>query len=257
MRPNYIATSRIAEVALDLAWKGKDNHIGPIEGTEMHAAFGRLTFFAAHAVALGAYEWAAYRLANYAENAVDLELIEAARAWQVDAKYLKEDPLEIGDMVERLGSPANEALSKLGEMTARTLRGAWRRTPHPGPSQFAHIAYLTRHTMPKKQRQPFDDWLTLALQRAAALAPRPASPMPSYQDCNEDRDTYAEAARPYLGVPLPPSALDPAASYSDAQRAALLDAFLERLDPARNRFLASAQEMREAGFEGTPYRYAE
>lgn len=57
----------------------------------------------------------------------------------------------------------------------------------------------------------------------------------------------------WLGPPVPREALDPSSSFTPDQGPALIKAFLNGLDPAKNRFLTPIAEMKKLGFEGTPY----
>jgi hypothetical protein len=56
-----------------------------------------------------------------------------------------------------------------------------------------------------------------------------------------------------LGSPVPREALSPEPGYRADQGPALVKAFLNGLDPACNRFLTPAAEMKKHGFEGVPY----
>jgi hypothetical protein len=56
------------------------------------------------------------------------------------------------------------------------------------------------------------------------------------------------------GSPLPPQVLDDTADLDVLDLYAEASLFLESLDYKENRFLRSPEEMKELGFEGTPYR---
>jgi hypothetical protein len=81
----------------------------------------------------------------------------------------------------------------------------------------------------------FKRWRRFAIQRLAKVYP-------------------ANAQDP-LGPPLPREVLDADTKYDPTQAPALIDAHLRSMDPSRNPFLASAADMVDAGYTGTPYTY--
>jgi hypothetical protein len=56
------------------------------------------------------------------------------------------------------------------------------------------------------------------------------------------------------GALVPAEALDPDKAFDATHADALIDRFLRGLDPSANEFLATAADLVELDFKGTPYR---
>jgi hypothetical protein len=249
--PTFIDSVGLDTAPLDFSWKGSLAHIGPIEGSPLHKRFSVLTFLGGQSVALCAYQWAIARLKAHVDASVDQEFCEGVFAWQVSKLYLRTD----FSSLERKGSPASEALTDLASLTTSTVKDRWIDFPFPVPTHFANIVFLSRHLMPTSQRKDFEKWMERAFDRAEDIASRPKAPLPKIREFNNDKAAYAVASRPYLGKAIPPQAFNPDREKDGTAIEDLLEEFLGGLNWASNRFLRSPDEMTQAGFTGTPYRY--
>lgn len=223
-------------------------HIGPIEGTALHNAIYRLTKSASVGLAAALEEWAAWRFDGLIPPNSFLSQADAARAWTIDCRYMqhgKEDEIK--------EPPARSAMSMVAELTWDAVRDEFWKFPSTPPQHEVHLAFLVRHVMPKEKRKPFETWTKWALGRLAEISPRPDEPIGPFEDY-ESEAAYDAAQRPYFGAPIPQEALDPDFDYKPEMREDLLDRYLQSLDWKQNPFLRSPDEMKELGFEGTPYR---
>ncbi len=181
------------------------------------------------ALSAGFAEWVAARWPELAESAL-LPEIEAVRAGIIDWRYLRPPTTDANAPTgEACRGPENgpicDVFFALANIAARAQRSA---------SLVAHCSALSQlaiHVLPDANR--FKEWRRSTIERLAELHPR-------------------DKGAP-LGPPIPREALDPDYPYEPGLANDLLAQFLPRLDPANNPFLHSADEMRQLGFQGTPY----
>ena len=205
---------------MELAEKPPRNVKNAVEDVACNATF---TF------ALGVAEWLWWRLSRLTTR-VDARLyIEALWAASVDRRYLKKKrPEQAGDRSD----PANGALCGAEVLLSVATTDARMNHPDRGKS-FAKLTTVVRYTMP--DTKPFDAWLKTTLDRFAKAFPY-------------------DAAKP--GGPIVPRVfLDPDVPIDMKAISKLLDEQLQAIDYKNNPFLATPDELKAAGFEGTPYRY--
>ena len=107
--------------------------------------------------------------------------------------------------------------------------------------ELVNQAELARHIIPKKKA--FTDWFTDVLRRLSATFPR-----------GEEYDRESEFYDASDEVPVPREFFNASFEYSKKVADSALASFLSGLDPAANPYLATPEEMKVAGFEGTPYK---
>ena len=98
----------------------------------------------------------------------------------------------------------------------------------------SYMSNLAKHVLP--QKSGFVDWRDRAHERLISLSPFNSTET--------------------LGEPVPREALDLATEFNPEWTEALINRYLEDLDPNRNPFLHTPQEMAELHFDGIPYRFS-
>jgi hypothetical protein len=246
--PHYIEKAGVRGAPIAFKWTGAGDHIGPIEGTALHDAFDALTKCAAINLAVGLEEWVVWRFDGQVERQLYQHHLDSVLAWAIDVRYRKP-----GLEKEEKEPVAAAAMYEVADLLRYATSELMVESPTARPSGEVHVAFFARHVMPKESRKSFDAWTKWALGRLKELAPRPTEAI-EFDDFDGDESAYFDATRPYWGVALPLEALDPEFGYQPEMRQELLDRFLRSLNYEANPFLRSPEELKEAGFEGTPYR---
>jgi hypothetical protein len=238
--PKYIETSGIIGAPIKYQWNSdlglkffaaKDLNI------RMHDAINASNFKAKMGLAIAISEWIIWRFDGHANLNDAHNRIEAAWASVIDPLYSKELSLQMtkDDNVAPVEGPLELALCLLGKIHGRYCKGnIYLAAP------IVNLAMLARHLMPDKKA--FDSWLSTALRRAAQVFPRGVT---------YDRKTGTYDAS--HEKPVPREFFDPNWVYTEAAAEAALRAFLQTLDPKQNPYLRTPEEMKAAGFKGTPY----
>lgn len=185
------------------------------------------------AFSAGTAEWIAWRVGRYNNDPLLFNYVEAVWAAIVDWKYVDpknnpEDKLEWYDFDEPIKKPICAAAMKLGQTVylASTEQGC--------VSEAVSMANLLEFIISNKRA--FSEWRNWAIDQLKKLTPRI-----SEEDC--------------LGVPVPREALDPGFDFKPEMTEKLIDKYLTGLDYKKNPYLRTPEQMKKAGFKGTPYRY--
>jgi hypothetical protein len=101
------------------------------------------------------------------------------------------------------------------------------------------LAVLARHVLPKPKQEIFKNWLAVVLERIKTYWAM---------------DLSTKGAEARQGPPVPRAAFDPSLEYTPSMDKKLLGDFVASLDPKTNPYLRSPEEMKKAGFPGTPYK---
>jgi hypothetical protein len=168
-----------------------------------------------------------------------IDRIEAAWAGAIDPAYMRDldaDMTHDDDQFPVEGA-FELALCLLGETSAEYGEGSIYLA-----ESVVKLATLAAHVLPDKDI--FQAWLSPTVRRLAQIFPRTAD----YDRSSGIYDASHEK-------PVPREFFDPSFHYDDAAAAAAIRQFLKSLDPRRNPYLSSADEMKAAGFAGTPYNY--
>lgn len=234
------------------AWEGPDAHIGPVQTiTPLVRLLGGKTTFGTVTLMSGVIVWAAARLRPFTDVSYLDELAVAAFAWQHDRLYLQHKATPKGKAPEE---PVEvSAAMVLREMFLRSIFRpiAWKGYHQP-LIQASHLVNVTAFILPDPARDAFEVWLKDISVRLSDIAPVPDLPEPDSKDFDSPEDYYAYCT-PMRGAPLPPAVLDLETDVSSLDLQAEAVAFLNSLEPSQNRYLRSAEEMAEEGFEGVPY----
>jgi hypothetical protein len=249
--PAFIKNSGILELPPSFPWKGDGMHFGPSQGTKLNDDLQKLTVSGLTAVAVVVEKWLLSRLKVSANIEPFSSYLDAVIAWTADWRYKNESALD--SLIPPKDSAAHQALRDGIWSLHLMVDDIYWRSPRTADHCVTAMVGVVKQTLPTKQKKAFTDWLNWATQRAIELAPRPAGTRPLRKNFADD-EAYHLAGRPYVGVPLPPEALDPEAGYKPEQREQLFSKFLSDLDVKKNPFLRSPDDMKKLGFTGTPYK---
>jgi hypothetical protein len=230
--PHYIQASGMLDQPIRYKWNDKNpmSICGHGE-SKFSREVGKISRRGLAALAAGFAEWVAWRLKDHCDNRVLFEKIDAMWAAVIDWHYM-----HLPDVPERTLSskdwqgpecgPVYVAFDLLDEVFDSVSRGM-ASSPYVGC-----LAQLVVHIAGKPK--PFKDWYDQVLKRFVKL--------------------YPATKKDMVGPPVPREALDPSFDFKPSMAPEVLAKFLSSLDPKKNPFLRSPAEMREEGFEGTPYR---
>ena len=183
------------------------------------------------AFSAGLSEWIAFRLSAHTDVSDTLCLIESLWAAAIDYRYARDIEPD-----EDYSTPALAALSHVKEDATATLRLC---RDNRGSSIGAEgLAVLARHVTPKAKARKLNAWLTMLLGR-----------LEEHYPLLDKKDR--SSAR--MGPIVPREVIDPDREFDPSEATHLVQTFVRGLDPGKNRYLHSAQEMKELGFEGSPY----
>lgn len=182
-------------------------------------------------------EWILARFAGLDDDPEPAQFIEAAWAANVDLRYAQEMVIDDDEWSGPVRGPISMGLTFVIDALFAEEAGA-QSAMNP-----AWAACFARHILPDSSA--FDVWFEAVLGRLETCYPALA---------DEDQDWFDVAGN--WGSPPPPEAFDPAFPFDPATAGRLVDACLQRLDPAANPFLRTPAEMLADDFPGQPYRYA-
>jgi hypothetical protein len=230
--PAYVERAAVVGAPIEHRWNDDDLPTFYEETDRIQSAIAKTTTAGAVALALGCLEWVAWRFSKHTDVTVLLQAIEAMWAGVVDVRYvrsLRDSPFAISRKKSKgpERGPVFVAYRQLKDLR-NCLESA-----QPASPESSCAVRMGRSVLPN--RDVFETWWRFAVKRLAE----------THLESEEGPDD--------VGKPIPREALDPEVDYGARDAAEYLAAFLDRLDRARNPFLASPDEMKEAGFAGTPY----
>jgi hypothetical protein len=225
----YIPLTEIADRPVEYEWNDLDPLFYYREDRRFENRIAKICDRGVVGLSAGIAEWVAARWLKAAEPVL-LPEVEAVWAGIIDWRYLR--PAVAAPNAPKGAAwqgpergPVCDAFYSLANVAGRAQRSA------SLVSHCAALAQLAMHVLP--DATGFKEWRRAAIERLAALYPRHA----------DDR----------LGPPIPREALDPKSAFQTEMAKGLLARFLQGLDYAHNSFLRSPEEMKQQGFEGTPY----
>jgi len=228
--PSYIAESGVCGSPLKYSWKpDQDVRIRDTYSKNIEQIVLKTALRPSLAIGIAVGEWMIWRLEGVSPYKRAGKYVEALWARTVDELYLKVDHLE---PEKDVGDPAVGPLLALEHTLYLMLVNTTYDEPDRGKS-VAQLAALVRYTLTDTSQ--FDSWLKRILQLL--------------------NKTFALDSENPGGPILPRAFLDPNHAIDLEKAPRLLDEQLQSIDPKGNPFLASPQQMRDAGFEGTPYRF--
>lgn len=237
VRRTYIDAAGIGQARLLFVWD-EWNVVSTYEPTRPDevARLQTLTKRANCALTIGIAEWILARFEGMDADPDPAHFIEAAWAANIDTRYAYEIDIVDDEWRGPVRGPISMALTFVQDALFAEEAGA-NSSMNP-----AWAACFARHVLPDSTA--FDAWFAACLARLEQHGRAPHE---------DDADWFASNADG--GRLLPAQVLDPARAFDPARTDADIDAFLGGLDPRRNEFLSSPEDMVELGFEGTPYRH--
>lgn len=243
----------LSEAPLAPKWTHSHDHMGPVQTTTplWEKLYGRTTCGTVTMMS-GVMLWAAARLGHFCDTAYMREMAEAGFAWQLDWRFLREDvPPPEGLPKPETPEGAGPAIFQFMWSAIRG-EGPWNSFSQP-IFDLVHMAYLANFIMPKSALPEFEKWLLHLSGRLYDVAEAPDMDIPEFSDF-ESEEAYNEHVAPMRGAPIPPAILEYDVEHEDMDLEAEARAFVATLDPTKNRFLRSKDEMLRLGFEGEPYK---
>jgi hypothetical protein len=231
--PAYIEKSAIVGAAIKYRWNDGDLPTFYTESDRIQSMIAKTTTAGAIALALGCLEWVAWRLSKHAEVTVLLQAVEAMWAGIIDVRYvrsLRDSPFAIN---RREWQGAERGPVYVAYKQLKDLRSCLD-SKEPASPEASCAVRMGRFVLPAAE--PFETWWRFVLKRLVETHPA------------------SEEGPDDVGRPIPRDALDPDVDYKPDDALHYLSGFLASLKPASNPFLASAEEMKEAGFGGDPYK---
>jgi hypothetical protein len=176
-------------------------------------------------------EWIVWRLEGHGDIRQMLDFVESLWAAVIDPRYAKQFEPPRGDdafamICNEAWRSANAQRFKLAEDDADF-------------SLCVELCMLALHVIPATKKALLNMWVKDALGRLSKLYAVPEVDEDNRERCN--------------GAPIPRQVMDTTRPFDPAETPRLLSEFLAGLDPTRNRYLRTPQELRKAGFQGTPY----
>lgn len=227
--PAYINASGVIGAAPTYEWT-------PHKGTELiektpkniSDAVMQMSLRANFTLAIGVAEWIMWRLDSAAVYPQLALYINALWARTIDKSYLKVNSL---DTPKDASDPKTGPLIEMEDALYTAFRKSTQNHPERGMA-VAGLVSLVRYTLPTTEG--FDNWLRRTLARFI-------------EHFRLDPETRA-------GCLVPRAFLDPDVEITPDVIPALLDEQLSQIQWEGNPFLATPDQMRAAGFTGTPYR---
>lgn len=228
--PEYIRKAGVVGLPITHAWNDDEPRRLYREDERIGAQIAQTTYRGVLALSAATAEWVAWRLHGLADTLPLLNAIEATWAGVSDVRYdraLPDRPCAPAweDFLGPTGGPVCGTFLLLASLRKLLARN---KAMSPDASSLVRLAALVQ-----PDEKPFRDWFKASLDRLVQLHPR----------VDTDR----------LGTPVPREAFDPAFPYKPDAGDDLVKRFLHGLDPTKNPFLATPEEMAAEGFEGKPY----
>ena len=198
--------------------------------------------------------WAYERLRVHSDAAIVLSLSEAIFCYQIDPLYL--NPIEKYRFIPRsdgvtLPEGATAVYPWIFFQKFFTFPKFW--PIYPTIIETAQSIYLTQYVMPKRDKR-YEAWVDAAVKKLAEIAPLP-DPRKQQIPPGSPLEVFEAESKRIIGQPLSPWALNVNEAFDSARNAGEIGKMLQAADPSTNPFLRSPDQMHQAGFKGTPYRY--
>lgn len=231
--PIYIKALNLSALSVDYTW---DNEIfnkfwiahdesSPRLATAINTINGKAAF----ALAVACSEWVAARVENYIDTSDALLRIEAGWAAVADWRYasLPTPPPNPPTVIKEFASPLRLAMRLMAH--AHELYST---NSQDVNSRTQGLIMLTEHIA---GRHPaFEPWLIESLRRC--------------------RDHFPDIDLPMEKQPLVPKEFfEPSFVWMNGAAEESLVSFLQTLDPLKNPYLRTPEQMQADGFKGSPY----
>jgi hypothetical protein len=241
--PAHLEGTNIENAPINYEWSneiGLRLYGGKDQNVKLYKAIDSCSFKARMALGVALSEWGVYRLRNYISIEDAQNRLEAAWASAVNPIYAKSLRYKLSRSADlrnpEIQAPLELALCLLGETHAHYATGSLI-LAEPVVKQ----AMLARYVNEKKS--VFEEWLSNSVRRATEVFPR--------QSVEDDKSSEKYDAS--HEVPVPREFFEPGFIYTPEAGKRALQEFLKTLDYTKNPYLRSLGELKEKGFQGTPY----
>ncbi len=229
--PRYIDIAKIADEPVTYAWNNErpsEAYLG--DDAKLMHQFAKISRRGKVSLAAGMAEWIAWRLSKQSEDEALFQVIEALWASTIDWRYIKTLKTHERKMLKKdWPGPVRGPICSTYSILATISFDAGR--DMATEQWMVPLSNLAIYVI--KDPKPFKAWRRSVTERLIQLHPR----------------TTADPT----GVPVPREALDPAVPYKPEMAPELVSGFLAKLDYRINPYLQTPEEMKNAGFDGTPY----
>ena len=230
-RPAYLTALNLSALPVDYEW---DDDIfaafwecNDEDNPRLAEALELISIRAAFALGVACSEWVVARVEGHTDITDALLRIEAAWAATIDQRYAKLPPPSEPSVPSQYASPLHLAMKLLSYAHERFTSEA-----EEVSASAQGLVMMVDHIAGR--HQVFEPWLSESLRRCNECFP--ASEVPVEQE-----------------QPVPKELFEPDFDCRENLVQEALRRFIQTLDPARNPYLCSAEEMLTAGFEGSPY----
>ena len=238
-KPPHIARAPLGSTELHYEWDEWDvqGHCTPPEPVFMNR-MAKLSARANATMGIAICEWLVYRYENLSNDPMPLQYIEATWAATIHPLYARYNETEDDDWRGIVRGPIHLMLSALVDL----VWGVVDYTVTPGVYP-AILSKLTEHILPAAAKPVFIAWRDACLQRLEALYPMPAG---------DPDDILANG--PGQGPWVPRELFDLDVAFDPRDTRALLERFLQQLDPDQNPYLRTRAELSATReFNAAPY----
>lgn len=201
IQPSYIPDT-ITSLGADFIWRGKDDHIGPVETrTKLMDKFAGITSCGCFCLASGLLTWTSFRFSHQLEVASTQRLAEGALAFMADPLCLDLEAL----MEERVPDqpPVVSAFRELRWFGAGAIYpGRWYKNADTPTRELFHFAYLLRYLLDPESASHFDAWIDSVTKRLRKVAAKPEVDDSNLPDEPTPEDIHAFVS-PHWGLPVP------------------------------------------------------
>ena len=224
VRPNYIPDT-IASRGADFIWRGKREHIGPVETrTKLMDKFAGITSCGCFCIASGLLTWTSFRFGHLLDVSSTERLAEGALAFMADPLSLDIEAL----MEERVPDqpPVVSAYRELRWFGSGAIYpGRWFKNADTPTRELFHFAYLLRYLLDPASAAHFDDWIDAVTKNLQRVAPKPEVDESLLSDAPKSEEIHAFVA-PHWGIPLPLAILSGEVAPGSLSKAVLEEARL-------------------------------
>ena len=216
------------------------------ENIKLTDAIDKCSYKAKMAIGALLSEIIAWRFSKHTETKDAFQRIEAAWCCAIDPYYAKEIDFDFSTID---GKSIQNSLPHQGalEMSLEHLFVIHMRYAHQDVYLAAAVAVqalMAQHITPKKKA--FSAWFSDTLRKTADIFPRRIDEDDFYEldsyDCSHEPPCFREFFEPNF-------------EYTEKSVSEAINRFLQSLKPNDNPYLRSPEEMKAAGFPGTPYTY--
>jgi hypothetical protein len=237
--PPYIAAAAIDDSVLRFVWddtRGTENVRNVYD--ELVSQVAPLTLRAKIALGIGIYQWIIWRFEPMLTDPLAFQLEEAAWCANVDRHYMEYFELDRQNWLGPVRGPLWCAITWLMPMIYFSDE-----RPEEWRSGLSFLPNLALHVLTRKA--PFESWLNACVERLLSLH--------AEHESDPFEDLFGELQEERRGALIAPEAVNPEFDYHPEQVPVLLGRYLQSVAQRQNPLLRSPDEMRRAGFVGTPY----